>query len=109
MLRPRMPATTPSACFAASSTQPAAQLPEKERRNLPMANSIIDRESIAIECPHCGHKTMKSLRWINANDQLVCGSCDALLTLESKEIVGNISKALKAVAKFRSQIAEVTK
>lgn len=69
-----------------------------------MAKTGFDAFEIDVPCPACGHKTKKSLRWLNANREMDCAGCGATVGLDNEELRAGIQRANKALDEFRRKL-----
>jgi len=63
--------------------------------------------SLAIECPKCGSKSKRSLRWIKAHDQYVC-HCGHVITLKTDELGTKVKAAEKGLADLQELLKKVS-
>lgn len=52
----------------------------------------LDRETIDIPCPECGHKNRKSVGWLKSHKQFTCAGCRKV-TIETS----NFGKEMRKV------------
>ncbi len=64
---------------------------------------------ISIPCPGCGHKTAKSIAWLEKNKQFTCDGCGKEVTVEAEQLLLGIKKADKTLADFRKKIGRLGK
>jgi hypothetical protein len=55
---------------------------------------MFDDAEIDLTCPQCGHKSMKTIGWIKANDAFTCdGCCDCIQVLTAMSGVQQLAAA----------------
>jgi hypothetical protein len=64
--------------------------------------------SLSIECPKCGSKSKKSLRWIKTHDEFTC-HCGAIVSLKSESLQNKVASAEKGLAELQEQLRKFSK
>jgi hypothetical protein len=67
-----------------------------------MASELEDIE-IPVPCPGCGNNTLKSLKWLKANDDLTCSICSETVHLDDHGFRDALRDAEKSVARLRKE------
>lgn len=60
------------------------------------SGKFFDDRTLLIPCPACGHSSQKSVRWVKANNSLVC-TCGETITLEPEELLRALKQSEKAL------------
>ena len=65
---------------------------------------MFESAEIRVPCPGCGHKSVKSLAWLKANDQFICDGCGKSVTLDREQFRAGLDKVDQSIAKFRASL-----
>lgn len=70
---------------------------------------MFDNATISVPCPGCGHKSEKSLGWLNANDHFLCQGCGRNIQLNTEELRAALKSADKSLADFTRSLIKLGK
>lgn len=66
----------------------------------PMEEWVFDNVMLPIPCEDCGQETEKPIRWIKANDHLICPGCGVHITLEREKLLASLKRMEEALKAF---------
>jgi transposase-like protein len=56
-----------------------------------------DKHTLAIVCPRCSHKTLKTIGWVKAHSQFTC-TCGTMVSLDAEAFRQSIVECERALA-----------
>src|SRR4051794_26911006 len=74
------------ACPAAKCWSPAPMTMKVTITTTQSGPNIADAMTIPVECPQCGHKSDHTLRQLQDNPLLTCGSCNTQIQITGDEL-----------------------
>ncbi|EPE98630.1 hypothetical protein RGCCGE502_09395 [Rhizobium grahamii CCGE 502] len=70
---------------------------------------MFEDAEISIPCPGCGHKTKKSIAWIQNNTYFSCEGCGRTVAFQADELLAGIENVDKTLADFRKKLGRIGK
>ena len=67
---------------------------------------ILDSAELELPCPGCGHMHLKTIKWLNAHKQMICGACRKPATLDTEVLGRELEKLESTVANLTNRMSK---
>lgn len=69
----------------------------------------LDGQSIELPCPHCGRKSLETIRKLNINPTLTCRHCRGTFAVDAAQFKADIAKVEKTLADLSRSLGRIGK
>lgn len=74
-----------------------------------MAKGVFDERELPVTCPGCGHKHVKTVRWLRDHQEITCAGCGKRIEIDNAQMREGFDKVDGAMDRLRKSFSRLGK